>query len=266
MQEQEFSVALRAVLATAWLFPMTSCVTPGGSQSLDGSKFLRDQLVVNSDVALAPDEPVVQGLLQLRGDLAALLQLTTSEEPIYVYLFEDEAEFTALIERQYPELHGRRAIFVKNADGLTVYARWTERVDEDLRHEVAHGYLHSVLPHVPLWLDEGVAEYFENPPAEMGRNQAHIDLLSAARHRWSPDLMQLERLTEASQMDQLDYAEAWLWIHFCLNTTAERRVTLLQYVGSLQAGRATQTFHEMIGLAEQELKQHLERLSRPRDS
>ncbi|GIT30210.1 MAG: hypothetical protein Ct9H300mP1_22560 [Planctomycetaceae bacterium] len=32
---------------------------------------------------------------------------------------------------------------------------------EDLRHEFTHGVLHSSLKRVPLWLDEGLAEYFE---------------------------------------------------------------------------------------------------------
>ena len=31
----------------------------------------------------------------------------------------------------------------------------------DLRHECTHALLHAVLPAVPLWLDEGLAKYFE---------------------------------------------------------------------------------------------------------
>ena len=31
----------------------------------------------------------------------------------------------------------------------------------DLRHEATHALLHGSLPMVPLWLDEGLAKYFE---------------------------------------------------------------------------------------------------------
>ena len=34
----------------------------------------------------------------------------------------------------------------------------------DLRHELTHALLHGVLKDVPLWLDEGLAGFFELPP------------------------------------------------------------------------------------------------------
>ena len=46
-------------------------------------------------------------------------------------------------------------LFVKRDGRLMVYTMWSPRVGEDLRHEVTHGYLHSVVRGLPLWLDEG---------------------------------------------------------------------------------------------------------------
>ena len=46
---------------------------------------------------------------------------------------------------------------------LVVYAQGGDRLADDLRHEMTHAYLHSVVPDVPLWLDEGLAKYFELP-------------------------------------------------------------------------------------------------------
>jgi hypothetical protein len=45
----------------------------------------------------------------------------------------------------------------------------------------------------------------------------------------------LESLTTATEMEQIDYAESWAWVHFLLTTSEERR-TLLQ--GHLRAIRA----------------------------
>ena len=46
------------------------------------------------------------------------------------------------------------------------------------------------------------------------------------RGEWSPDLSRLEELTEPETMTQLEYAEAWLWVHFLLDHSAESRQLL----------------------------------------
>ena len=72
------------------------------------------------------------------------------------------------LTRNFPSVPSRRAFFLETDTRLAVYAHWSDRVAEDLRHEVAHGYLHSVVPGLPLWLDEGLAEYFEVPRGQNG--------------------------------------------------------------------------------------------------
>lgn len=99
---------------------------------------------------------------------------------------------------------------------LEVYAHWSDRVAEDLRHEVTHGYIHSVVPNTPLWLDEGLAEYHEVPDATNGVNHEHVRWLVAGLKsgEWKPDMARLERLGPADGMTRADYAEAWAWVHF----------------------------------------------------
>ena len=70
-----------------------------------------------------------------------------------------------------PALSGvshRRAFFVETDTQLSVYAQWGDRVAEDLRHEVTHGYLHAVVPNVPLWIDEGLAEFLRGSARSTG--------------------------------------------------------------------------------------------------
>ena len=43
-----------------------------------------------------------------------------------------------------------RAFFVESDTRLNIYAYWGDRVAEDLRHEVTHGYLHAMVPHSAL--------------------------------------------------------------------------------------------------------------------
>ena len=56
--------------------------------------------------------------------------------------------------KEFPDFPQRRAIFVETDAQLAVYAHWGPHVAEDLRHETAHGYLHSSTSHLPVWLDE----------------------------------------------------------------------------------------------------------------
>ena len=71
------------------------------------------------------------------------------------------------------------------------------RVRTDLRHELTHALLHGVLQDVPLWLDEGLAVYFELPPANEGVNPHHLEVLC----RWpsQPDLVRPGKAHRRSQ-------------------------------------------------------------------
>jgi hypothetical protein len=98
---------------------------------------------------------------------------------------------------------------------------------------VAHGYLHSVVPRLPLWLDEGLAEYFEVPRGLDGVNRAHVVALTAESEKgWRPNLERLEHLLTTAELQQGDYAESWAWVHFLLDKP-ERRQILQVYLRGL---------------------------------
>ena len=132
-----------------------------------------DQLVIYSDFMLPRDHRLVQELTAQRGDVAERLKLAPTDEPIHIYLFRSPESFKDFIQRHHPEFPLRRAFFVETDIRLAVYAHWGDRVAEDLRHEVAHGYLHAAVSGLPLWLDEGLAEYFEVPRGYHGLHQQH---------------------------------------------------------------------------------------------
>ncbi len=185
------------------------------------NQIIRDQLVIFSDVKLPRRHRLLDDLVAGREDLCKKLTLPTSDEPINVYLFQDEPDYRSFMDHRYPGFPNRRAIFVQDDTTLNVYAFWGERVAEDLRHEVTHGYLHSVVPNMPLWLDEGLAEYFEVGRGRHGLHRTHVTALAEAFRdkSWTPEIQRLERLQNAEEMTQLDYAESWLWTHFLLEST-----------------------------------------------
>lgn len=181
-------------------------------------RIVRDQLIVHTDFRLPRRHRLLDELTDLKKSIAYRLDLPTSDEPINVYLFEDADSYYRYMAEHHPEFPSRRAFFLKSDTTLEVYAFWGERIAEDLRHEVSHGYLHAVIRNLPIWLDEGLAEYFEVPLGFHGRNQAHIDLLTKLHRegQWKPDLARLEEMRFAGELAQVDYAEAWLWVHYLL--------------------------------------------------
>ena len=204
----------------------------------------RGQLVVHSDFHLPKKHRLLDELVARREDLSNLLNLPLSDEPIDVFLFEDKDHFQTFMIHSHPEFPNRRAFFVKSDTNLRVYAFWGARVGEDLRHEVTHGYLHSVVPNIPLWLDEGLAEYFEVPRGKGGVNGPHVYQL-ANRLRsgeWKPDLARLESLVVANKLTQMDYAESWLWVHFLLSGDDETKSIIQRQLGELRVtGKAGST-------------------------
>jgi hypothetical protein len=237
------AIAIVVAGMSVWLAGCVGGARPWGvvPKTPDEYCTVREQLVLHSNFPLAVHHRLIEELLLRRADLCRYTALPTSDEPIDVYLFDRDEEFSTFQRTNYPQLPVRRAFFVETDTRLTVYARWGDRISEDLRHEVTHGYLHAVVPNLPLWLDEGLAEFFETPRGRQGLNEQHLAWFRAqlARGAWRPDLLRLEGLPPSGDMSQADYAEAWAWAHFLLQSQPARLDVLRAYLADLrQEGQA----------------------------
>jgi len=202
----------------------------------DQHTVVRGQLVFHSDFPLAANHRLLEELTARRADLREQLSLAGSDEPIHVFLFGSAEEFRQFVRLRHPEFPQRRAFFLETDTRLQVYAQWGDRVAEDLRHEVTHGYLHAAIPNIPLWLDEGLAEYCEAPRGQHGLNRSHLEHIGEQIRQglWRPDLARLESLDPSAEMSQADYAEAWAWVHFLLESRPERAAALREYLAELR--------------------------------
>ena len=213
----------------------------------------REQLVVHSDFEVPRYHRLLDELIMLRAELCARLQLPQSDEPIHIYLFDTSRHYEDYLRQEFPNAPARRAVFVETDTRLAVYGFWGDFVAEDLRHEVSHGYLHAVVPNLPLWLDEGLAEYFEVERRASGLNTAHVELLQREfdAGTWQPDLSRLEGLTDISQMTLRDYAESWLWVHYYLHSSDQRVERLRNYLARLRMLGTAPPFSENLLEGEQ---------------
>jgi hypothetical protein len=188
--------------------------------------------------------PLFRELEQLRDQVYSELQLPDSNKVIKVYLFQSQEKYEQFIQARYPNLPRRRAFFVAQprpiggSEDLLVYTHWGGQIQEDLRHELTHALLHSVLKDVPLWLDEGLAEYFETPRGWSGVNLSHLEQIRLVGTKgFQPNLERLEKLREVQEMTPAEYREAWAWVHLMLRGHPQGRQVLLAYIRELRSNR-----------------------------
>lgn len=208
-----------------------------------------------SEKSLEGEKGRFEGLESLPGDLSRQLGLPTSQRMVRVYLFSDKEPFEEYVGRKYPLLPKRRAYFLaqKRAGGLseelTVLTMDGPRLSQDLRHELTHALLHGVLRQVPLWLDEGIAEYFERDAADQGFNPSHWEKL---QRQWSggsrPDLQRLESLSQVQQMHREEYRESWLWVYWMLKMDPRGGEILREYLQHCRSAKTPRKLWEDLRL------------------
>jgi Protein of unknown function (DUF1570) len=203
--------------------------------------FRISQFVFQADFDVPRNVPIFQELGNLREQVYKELQLPPSNTLVKVQLFEDRDRYERFMQAKYPDLPKRRAFFVAQphalggGEDLLVYTYWGERIQQDLRHELTHALLHSVLKDVPLWLDEGLAEYYEVPAGWNGINPEHVKHLHVdAKTPFHADLARLEDFNEVQQMTPAEYREAWAWVHLMLRDTPDSKRVLVGYLRELR--------------------------------
>ena len=229
------------------------------------------QIVIHADRAVENQQRFVEDLIQERAYISQRLNLPAPENPVHIYLFAEQATYHDHVHAKFPDFPSRRAIFVNSENRLSVYAHGGDHLAEDLRHEATHGFLHAAAPGLPLWLDEGLAEYFEVGRGRRGLHRGHINYLlgQQAVAGWQPDLERLEQITDAKAMTQLDYAESWLWVHFLLESADDMSPVLTTYLADLPSGTAEKPLSVRLARripdASKEAAQHLAKLPRQAD-
>jgi hypothetical protein len=186
---------------------------------------------------LQPYVPLFDELAQLQSDLVRVLGIARAREFVEVYLFRDRQAYRDYFQHYFPEVPYRRALYVKRGGSTRVLAYQHGDFPTDLRHEATHALLHAALDMLPLWLDEGLAEYFELPVAHRAAGMHHLQAVRwNLRWGFMVPLVRLEMKTELEHMGQLEYRFAWAWVHFMLHGPPPARESLVHYLADIQAG------------------------------
>lgn len=227
--------------------------------------------VLYHDFELDPNDPIFADLDSLPDEVFGELKLPPGNAIVEVFLFDSQDRYERYMKLNYPNLALRPAYFLQiprvgGKYDLKVYAVMKgEHLRTNLRHELTHGLLHMVLKDVPLWLDEGLAGYFELPPSNAGVNPQYLDFVR--RGSFQPNLARLEKLGDGKQMEKPEYREAWAWVHFMLQSGPATKKVLQDYLQVLRtdsnAGLLLPQLREVVLDADRSLLDHLEAMEWP---
>lgn len=255
------SVAAASVFGSPWTRLKSGLAGRGGRVTPVDSNWVEERelgpYLIRSEFPLRDVHELVQDLGDLQADIEHALRLKCQPQAIQIHLFSSKRTYDDYLSVRIPEGLKRQALYVPGTDAGRVYAYRNRNLETDVRHETTHALLHTALPYVPIWIDEGLAEYFEVPAAMRAKGNPHRkELQTAIRfQRWKPNLAELEGNRKLLDMGKDDYRDAWGIVHFLLHGPAEARDALEVYFEEIQSGAAPTPLSESLRRAIPKLDQ-----------
>jgi hypothetical protein len=184
---------------------------------------------------LAGHEKLLAELAPLERELSRVLAVQPCKSPVYLYLMASERQHKAYIAERFPEIPYRRALFIKQDGRSSVFAYLNTELPDDVRHECTHALLHADLPVVPLWLDEGLSEYFEVEKSMRARHHSHLKKLKwDLENQRFVDMPALESKQKLEEMTSTDYRFSWAWVHYMLHGPVAAHAELVTFLNDVR--------------------------------
>lgn len=222
----------------------------------------------HADFPLGQHQQLWNEMQDLHCDLAEILNLGPLREPIHFFVFDKKSTYQAYMKRYFPQVPRKRAIFIKGRGSGNVFVYHNREFDIDVRHEGTHALLHACLPLVPLWLDEGLAEYFEVSKEKRLYGNGHLTKTKIeARFNRHINISLLEQIDKLSDMGETQYRHAWAAVHFMLHYSPETRQILVTFFANLAAqqppGRLSQHYKMLLPNPSDSISKHFRDWQRP---
>ncbi len=185
-------------------------------------------------------------------------------QPVIIFAVKNEKNLKDLLP-QYWERKGSAhpaGVFVPGRDKHYVALRLDAGDEEDRFHIVYHEYVHVLVnlnfEWIPLWLNEGLAEFYANArvtnkEALVGRpSEYHLDLLKQSKLLSMDALLAADHnspyYNEANRVNVF-YAESWALTHYLiLDARKGHQKELLDYMALIAQGASTaDAFRKVFG-------------------
>lgn len=220
------------------------------------------QLTFRSEFPLKDVQGLLDDVAQLQADLEKTLDLECADRDIQIHLFRTRWAYQRYLAVRVPEGAKRQAFYMPSPEAGRIYAYRHRGLDTDVRHETTHALLRNALPYVPLWLDEGLAEYFEVEPRLRSKGSGHLaELKLAIRLGWRPDLKHLEAQRGFLELGAREYRDSWGIVHYLIHGPAPAQQAFRDYLHQIAEGEVPGPLSSFLRQAvpdyEREIVQHL---------
>lgn len=218
---------------------------------------------------------LASNLLRMREAIGKVTRLNVhAPVPTYVFVFRNERSFApyrdALFQKKNASVSG---VFSssRNANFIVFDAGAEQGAERVVYHELTHYFVRNTTADLPLWVDEGLAEYYSSfgvtgdkisigrPIVEHVQWLRQYTPLPLAQHfavtQKSPEY------SEGTRQGSF-YAQSWALIHYFLTGDDARRKQLAQFLANLRAGQSNDdayrnAFGSDYKTLEQELRAYL---------
>ncbi|HYC91180.1 MAG TPA: DUF1570 domain-containing protein [Thermoanaerobaculia bacterium] len=251
------SLALLLLLATN-----TRAAVPPPPESEPWTALTAGEFRIYSNASAHATQGIATNLLRMREALGKVTTLAVrTDKPTYVLIFRSEASFAPYRDAMF---HGNDApvsgafLSGRAANFITINAAAEGGVTRLVYHELAHHFMRNTIPGLPLWLDEGLAEYhstFSVRGHEVRIGVMIPEHVRALRSRRQP-LIPLERHFAVDQQSpeytdprpqRRFYAQSWALVHYFYSGGPERRARLEAFLEAIRSGRSAAEATPLLG-------------------
>ena len=204
----------------------------------------RGVFTFQTDFELSEIASEIASLDSLVDELTQTLRIPPPREKILAQILPDEASWREFFKKNFSELAYRTAMFDRknylfDSRKSRLYTFRGSTLGVDLRHEGTHALLASSLRRsVPIWLDEGLAEYFEETPkARIQNDERKAKVVARLENGAFSSLELLESVSNISSATSAFYLDSWAWVNYLLNDSAKTRDVLSEYLNDLARSR-----------------------------
>ncbi|HWW62267.1 MAG TPA: hypothetical protein VN181_12925 [Thermoanaerobaculia bacterium] len=222
-------------------------------------------------------QEIATNLLRMREAVGKITQLKVrSPLPMYVFVFKNERSFApyrdAIFQRRNANVTGG-FLSSRNANFVVLQGDSAAGVDRVVYHELTHYFVENTLAGLPLWFNEGIAEYYSTfsvsgekvsigkavPEHVVWLRDGNVmplaDLFAVDSH--SPDYSEGRR-------QGVFYAESWALFHYLIVGNEQRRPQLPMFLSLIRAGMSneeafTTAFRTTYADLERELRTYVRR-------
>ncbi len=227
-----FLLSLTAICLGLWASCQQSRSQEGQTESRTWTtdfKYGRFQL--HADFEITEVSKLCKQFAALAAQIEKTLALPPADEMVHIVIFESEREYRRYMASYFPSVPSRPAVYLQDRGPGMLFSYWHDTVETDLRHEITHAVLNAGNRKLPLWLDEGLAEYYEvNPEERLKRNDYLKIVAERAGQGYLPSIAQLERVQRLADFSDSHYRDSWAWVHFLLHRSPQTRKLLIQYL------------------------------------